>query len=135
MPSFRTFLYHFRITVVSPASKALSIDLFDSLFLGCHVAQVIKTILVASSEDHLQFVSYVEIPIETHNSCACQCRVQASDCNNLLQNYDPDSCQCLCRNVTTCVTPKHWDQTSCSCVCPIIFNCLDDEYFNYSTCS
>lgn len=100
--------------------------------------QVMKQVMSADDSEFYEFMGLVDIPLEKHTGCECQCRTKAHDCNAATQDYDEVSCSCRCRNsdqATSCPSPKRWDSKYCRCVCPTLINCLDDEYFDFNSCS
>ena len=80
--------------------------------------KLLKTKLLA--ENQLELHGVVEYQLIADLSCDCLCRVLPSDCDSATQRYDADTCQCTCRNVTSCVTwSAHIDQ----CGPPETFHC------------
>ena len=63
-----------------------------------------------------------EIPVETHLSCACACRVSPGHCDAARQFYDGPACQCRCKDQVArldCLAAgKIWNEDTCACVCP-----------------
>jgi len=91
-----------------------------------------------SNSDMFEFEGLVDITMEVHTACECQCRVQAYHCDPAKHTYNADSCSCQCINrqmATQCPSNKNWDEQQCACVCPRITHCLNDEFFNFNTCS
>ncbi len=38
------------------------------------------------------------VSVERHTGCECSCRVTPEHCDQKVQYYDPESCQCRCKN-------------------------------------
>ncbi|KAK0176527.1 hypothetical protein PV328_000652 [Microctonus aethiopoides] len=79
------------------------------------------------------------IPLEKHLSCQCLCRIKAehcskkqqyvekkckcecinndemSKCNSESQIWNPDTCECNCRNTMICNSGYYFDNQSCRC--------------------
>jgi hypothetical protein len=80
------------------------------------------------------------VPLEFHESCACQCRIQEKDCVPHKQRYSKEKCKCLClssRDHKKCVMnpDKVWNPSDCTCKCRSLKRCSTGLKFNPDTCS
>ena len=69
--------------------------------------------------------------IEWHEPCKCECRLDASVCNNK-QRWNKDNCRCECReelsDKQSCDKGFIWNPSNCNCECDI------GEYLDYRNC-
>lgn len=75
---------------------------------------------------------------EKHESCRCECRQKAKDCNQF-QTYNHEECRCICSDVRAaalCMAQedKYWDYNECACKCVAAHKCSSDLRFNEKTC-
>ena len=71
---------------------------------------------------------------EWHETCKCQCRLDAIVCNNK-QRWNNDKCRCECKElIDKGVYDKRfiWNPRNCECECDK--SCDDDEYLDYENC-
>ena len=57
--------------------------------------------------------------IEWHETCKCECRLDASGCNNK-QRWDDDKCRCECKELIykgVCDRGYIWNPSNCECEC------------------
>uniref|UniRef100_A0A0C9Q9W1 PDGFA_0 protein n=1 Tax=Fopius arisanus TaxID=64838 RepID=A0A0C9Q9W1_9HYME len=79
------------------------------------------------------------ILLEEHKSCDCQCTIKPEDCTQK-QKYEIQNCRCICQNgdeETKCRKSndtKLWDPDACNCLCRNIEECNTGYYFDQSTC-
>ncbi|XP_017772523.1 PREDICTED: platelet-derived growth factor subunit B-like [Nicrophorus vespilloides] len=99
--------------------------------------KVIKTQFGAGNR--LKFVGKELVHLEKHTKCACNCKVQSTDCNKF-QEYRQEECRCICNNIDEekkCHQhnkTKLWDSESCRCVCREISNCSSGFVFDPNLC-
>lgn len=80
------------------------------------------------------------VPLEYHDSCACQCRIQEKDCDPVKQRYSKEKCKCLClssRDHKKCVMnpDKVWNPSDCTCRCRNVIQCSTGLKMNSDTCT
>ena len=57
--------------------------------------------------------------IKWHETCKCECRLDASVCNNK-QHCNDDKCQCKCKELIdngVCDKGYPWNPSNCECEC------------------
>lgn len=64
----------------------------------------------------------LQISVEDHETCKCQCKVGPQDCDPLRQYHLESTCQCKCRDAFTesrmnCTKPFVYDKETCNCEC------------------
>ena len=72
--------------------------------------------------------------IKWHETCKCQCRLDASVCKNK-QRWSDDKCRCECNElIDKGVYDKGfiWDPSNFECECDK--SCDVDEYLDYENC-
>ena len=73
--------------------------------------------------------------IEWHEICECNCRLDASVCNNK-QRWNEDDCRCECReelnDKQSCDKGFIWNPSNCNCECDE--SCRIREYLDYKNC-
>ena len=50
-------------------------------------------------------------------SCDCGCEVRREECSSDLHLYDENTCSCSCKARSDCSARQEWDLQSCRCVC------------------
>ena len=69
--------------------------------------------------------------IKWHETCKCQCRLDAIVCNNK-QRWNKDKCRCECKELIdkgVCDKGFIWNPSSCECECDK--SCDIGEYLDY----
>ena len=72
--------------------------------------------------------------IEWHETCKCECRLDAIVCNNK-QHWNNDKCRCECKELIVkgvCDKGHVWNTCKCECECDK--SCDVGEYLDYETC-
>ena len=72
--------------------------------------------------------------IESHKTCKCKCRLDASVCKNK-QCWNEDKCRCECKELIdkgVCDKGSIWNPSNCECECDKF--CDVGEYLDYSNC-
>ena len=72
--------------------------------------------------------------IEWHEACQCNCRLDASVCNNI-QRWNEDKCRCEYEELIdkgVCDKGFIWNPSNCECECAK--SCDIDEYLGYENC-
>ena len=72
--------------------------------------------------------------IEWHETCRCECRLDASACNNK-QRWNDDKCRCECEeliNKGVCDKESIWNPSNSECECDK--SCDVGEYLDYEKC-
>ena len=62
--------------------------------------------------------------IEWNETCKCQCRLDASVCNNK-QKWSNDKCRWECKELidkSVCDKKSIWNQSNCDCECDISYD-------------
>ena len=67
--------------------------------------------------------------IEWHEMCKCECRLDASACNNK-QRWNDDKCRCKCNELIN--KGSIWNPSNCECECDK--SCDVGEYLDYENC-
>ena len=71
---------------------------------------------------------------EWHETWKCQCRLDASVCNNK-QGWNEDNCRCECKELIdkdVCSKGFVWNPSNCECKCDK--SCDISEYLDYENC-
>ena len=72
--------------------------------------------------------------IEWHETCKCECGLDASVCNNR-QRWKEDRCRCECKefiNKGVCNKGSIWNPSNYECECDK--SCNVGEYLDYENC-
>ena len=72
--------------------------------------------------------------IEWHKACKCNCRLDASVCNNI-QCWNEDKCRCECEELIAkgvCDKGFIWNPSKCECEC--VNPCDIGKYLGYENC-
>ena len=72
--------------------------------------------------------------IKWHETCKCECRLDASVCNNK-QRWNDDKCWCECKELIdkgVCDKGYAWNPSNCKCECDK--SCDVGEYLDYENC-
>ena len=72
--------------------------------------------------------------IKWHETCKCQCRLDAIVCNNK-QRWNKDKCRCECKELIdkgVCDKGYAWNPSNCECECDK--SCDVGEYLDYENC-
>ena len=72
--------------------------------------------------------------IKWHETCKCQCRLDAIVCNNK-QQWNKDKCRCECKELIdkgACDKGYLWNPSNCKCECDK--SCDIGEYLDYENC-
>ena len=72
--------------------------------------------------------------IQWHETCKCQCRVDAVVCNNK-QRWNKDKCRCECKELIdkgVCDKGFIWNPSNCECECDKSWDI--GEYLDYENC-
>ena len=72
--------------------------------------------------------------IKWHQICKCNCRLDASVCNNK-QRWNDDKCRCACKELIdkgACDEGFIWNPSNCKCECDK--SCDVGEYLDYKSC-
>ena len=72
--------------------------------------------------------------IQWHKTCQCECRLDASICNNK-QCCKDDKCQCECKELVdegVYIKAYAWNSSNCECECDK--SCDVGEYLDYENC-
>ena len=72
--------------------------------------------------------------IEWHETCKCECRLDAIVCNNK-QNWNHDKCRYECKELIdkgVCDKVYAWNPSNCGCECDKA--CNFSEYLDYESC-
>ena len=72
--------------------------------------------------------------IKWHETCKCQCRLDAIVCNNK-QHWNKDKCRCECKELIdkgVCDKGFIWNPSNCECECDK--SCDVGEYLDYENC-
>ena len=72
--------------------------------------------------------------IKWHETCKCQCRLDAIVCNNK-QQWNKDKCRCECKELIdkgVCDKDYLWNLSNCKCECDK--SCDIGEYLDYENC-
>ena len=72
--------------------------------------------------------------IEWYETCKCECRLDASACNNK-QRWNDDKCRCKCKELIdkrVCDKGFIWNPSNCDCECDK--SCDIGEYLDYESC-
>ena len=72
--------------------------------------------------------------IKWHETCKCECRLDASFCNNK-QLWNDDKCRCECKELIdkgVCDKGYAWNPSNCECECDK--SCDVGEYLDYENC-
>jgi len=99
--------------------------------------KVIQTTYQSSRRD---VVGEMIVEVEKHTSCACGCKIKADHCN-VKQYYQPSLCRCECMDKneeSLCKTrpyDRFWDPDQCQCRCKNEINCSTGMTFNSESCS
>ena len=67
--------------------------------------------------------------IEWHEMCKCECRLDASACNNK-QRWNDDKCRCKCNELID--KGSIWNPSNCECECDK--SCDVGEYLDFENC-
>ena len=73
-------------------------------------------------------------PMKWHETCQCECRLDASTCNNK-QHWNDDKCRCECKELIdkgVCDKGYAWNPSNCECECDK--SCGLGEYLDYENC-
>ena len=73
--------------------------------------------------------------IKWHKTCKCNCRLDASACNNRQQAWNEDKCRCECKKLIDkemCDKGFTWNPSNCDCECDK--SCNVEEYLDYKNC-
>ena len=73
--------------------------------------------------------------IKWHDTCKCECRLDASVCNNR-QCWNDDKCRCECKELIdkgVCDKGSIWNPSNCECECDK--SCDVGEYLDYENCT
>jgi len=79
----------------------------------------------------------VEVEVEEHLECGCECKVKRRHCNNK-QDYRKEICSCQCRDlsaVKSCYeSGRVWDPSKCMCRCPLstLQECSSKYVFDFT---
>ena len=72
--------------------------------------------------------------IEWHETCKCECRLDAIVCNNK-QHWNNDKCRCECKElIDKGVCDKGYVWNTCKCECECDKSCDVGEYLDYENC-
>ena len=94
-----------------------------------------------SARSHKKSMSQELVPVEYHEECGCQCRIQAKDCDPVKQRYSKEKCKCVClssREHRRCLADpdKVWSPSDCSCRCrSSAKHCSTGLKWNADSCS
>ena len=72
--------------------------------------------------------------MEWHETCKCECRLDAIVCNNK-QRWNKDKCRCKCKKLIdkgVCDKGYAWNPSNCECECDKA--CIFGEYLDYENC-
>ena len=72
--------------------------------------------------------------IKWHETCKCECTLDASVCNNK-QRWNDDKCRCECKELIdkgVCDKGYAWNPSNCGCECDK--SCDVGEYLDYENC-
>ena len=72
--------------------------------------------------------------IKWHETCKCNCRLDASVCN-IKQRWNDDKCRCACKELIdkrACDEGFIWNPSNCKCECDK--SCDVGEYLDYKNC-
>ena len=72
--------------------------------------------------------------IKWHETCKCECRLDAIVCNNK-QRWNNGKCRCECKELIdkgVCDKGFIWNRSNCECECDKSFNI--SEYLDYKNC-
>ena len=72
--------------------------------------------------------------IEWHETCRCECRLDAIVCNNK-QRWNKNKCRCECKELIdkgVCDKGYAWNPSNCECECDK--SCDVGEYLDYENC-
>ena len=72
--------------------------------------------------------------IKCHETCKCECRLDASVCNNK-QRWNNDKCRCECKELIfkgVCDKGYAWNPSNCKCECDK--SCDVGEYLDCENC-
>ena len=72
--------------------------------------------------------------IKWHETCKCECRLDASVCNNK-KRWNDDKCRCECKELIdkgVCDKGYAWNPSNCECECDK--SCNFGEYLDYEKC-
>ena len=70
--------------------------------------------------------------IKWHETCKCECRLDASVCNNK-QRQNDDKCRCECKELIDKVDKGYaWNPSNCECECDKSYDV--GEYLDYENC-
>ena len=72
--------------------------------------------------------------IKWHETCKCECRLDAIVCNNK-QRWNKDKCRCECKKLIdkgVCDKGFIWNPSNCECECNK--SCDFSEYLDYKNC-
>ena len=72
--------------------------------------------------------------IKWHETCKCECRLDASVCNNK-QHWNDDKCWCKCKELIekgVCHKGYAWNPSNCECECDK--SCDAGECLDYENC-
>ena len=73
--------------------------------------------------------------IKWHETCKCECRLDAIVCNNK-QRWNKNKCRCECKELIdkgVCDKGYAWNPSNCECECDK--SCDVGEYLDYENCS
>ena len=81
----------------------------------------------------------VDVRIEDHVECGCECELGEVDCGGETHHFVPDMCACQCKNLQSrrqCLDQgRIWSEQDCSCGCPAVHTCSSGSTYSNTTCS
>ncbi len=105
----------------------------------CQPTEVVKRTMQALAVTLDNEGQTVEIEVEEHLGCQCQCPVKPQECS---PKHKYEDCGCVCKDVETMMMCRtelwdthYWDEDECRCTCKErTHECSTGSYFDQNTC-